>query len=464
MNASRALAEDMTALTFETMSPADVEQVNRLLLDYMGVAYGGVQLPWAVGLRNWASRFEGTGEAGLLGSGTRTAAHVAALVNGATAHGYELDDTHDASTSHPGGVIISAALAVGAEVGATGPELIAAIAAGYEAMARIGMAANAAEGMEFGHHPTAMLGGFGAGTAAARLMKLDVAGLLTSWGFVLSLTGGSMQFSDEPAGTMVKRCHAGFGAKNGVLAAEFAGLGLSAPQSAIDGKYGYLALYGKHPDVGRLTKSPGTPLEIHRISLKPYSCCRLFHSLIDGLGEVTDGHRVDLDSIEHIHVRGPRAIPEQHMLRRPTSVMAAQYSLPFVVGATLAFGPKRYDAYRTENLKDGRILRLADLVDASADAAIEAHFPEHFGTAVEMRFKDGTVRSATVLDSVGTPARPMSVAQIRDKASGLISQVDPGFSLDALADSIWSIASTGSWSEMAKLVMRAPDGSEARIQ
>ncbi len=86
------------------------------------------------------------------------------------------------------------------------------------------------------------------------------------------------------------------------------------------------------------------------------------------------------------------------------------------------------------------------------------------GLFAEMRFKDGTVRSATVLDSVGTPARPMSVAQIRDKASGLISQVDPGFSLDALADSIWSIASTGSWSEMAKLVMRAPDGSEARIQ
>ncbi|MGF7160387.1 2-methylcitrate dehydratase PrpD [Rhodoligotrophos appendicifer] len=455
MDHSQSLARELMELRFEALSEADVDQVKRLMLDYFGVAYGGVNLPWAVNLRKWADRFAGTGQAGLLGSPIRVAPHVAGLVNGATAHGYELDDTHDASTSHPGGVVITAAMAVAEDRGASGPAVMAAITAGYEAMARIGMAANAPEGMEFGHHPTAILGGFGAATAAAKLMGLDTSQLLTAWGHMLSLTGGSMQFSDEPAGTMVKRCHAGFGAQNGILAAELAEAGISAPQRAIDGKYGFLALYGKHPKPERLAGSGGA-WEIHKISLKPYSCCRLFHSLIDGLGEVTDNYTTDLGQIAKIHVRGPKAIPDQHMLRRPSSVMAAQYSLPFVVGATLAFGPRRYDAYREENLSAASILGLADLVEASADAEIEAHYPEHFGTGVDLTLKDGRTRSATVLDSIGTPARPMSRPDIKAKGQGLIAPVDRDFDMDRLEAGIWALGGADSVSALSGLVMRRP--------
>lgn len=433
---SRSLAEELTALRYADLSEQDVEQTQKLILDYMGVAFGGCDLPWARALREWAGRFEATGRAGVLGSRMRVSAHIAALVNGATAHGYELDDTHDASTSHPGGVVISAAFAAAAQSGAGGEDLLAAIVAGYEAMARIGMAANAPEGMEAGFHPTAILGGFGAAAAAARLYGIGTGGMLTAWGHTLSLTGGSMQFSDEPAGTMVKRCHAGYAAMNGVLAAELAAAGLSAPQRALDGKYGYIRLYGRHPAPEKLEKAAGAPLEINRISLKPYSCCRLFHSLIDGLGEVTDGYASDLDSIRSIHVRGPQAIPDQHMLRRPSSVMAAQYSLPFVVGATLVFGPRRYDAYREDHLDHPGILAVADRVEASADAEIERHFPEHFGTAVDMTFADGTTRSATVLDSIGTPARPMSIEDVKAKASGLIAAVDREFDVDRLHDAV----------------------------
>lgn len=57
--------------------------------------------------------------------------------------------------------MISAAFAAAAQSGASGEELLAAIVAGYEAMARVGMAANAPEGMDAGFHPTAIVGGFG---------------------------------------------------------------------------------------------------------------------------------------------------------------------------------------------------------------------------------------------------------------------------------------------------------------
>jgi 2-methylcitrate dehydratase PrpD len=257
---------------------------------------------------------------------------------------------------------------------------------------------------------------------------------------VLSLAGGSMQFSDEEEGTTVKRLHAGYAAQNGVLAAEFAARGIGAPARALDGKYGFLALYAKEPKLSDLTIPAGAPLQIHRISFKPYSCCRLFHSLIDGLREVSDDFSVKLESIARIDVRGPGVIFEQHMLRRPTSVMAAQYSLPFVVGATLVYGPHRYDSYREDKLADRAILSLADLVEGKADAEIEAHYPAQMGTSVEIVLADGTRRSAKVMDSRGTAANPLSTDALYEKAEGLVRDVEPRVDLGAARATVWSDA------------------------
>src|SRR5687768_17373889 len=101
-----------------------------------------------------------------------------------------------------------------------------------------------------------------------------------------------MQFSDEPEGTPVKRLHAGHASQNGVLAAELAPRGVSTPARALGGKYGFFALYSKAPRPEELVVHAGVPLQIHRISIKPYACCRIFHPLIDGLPEVSDGFKM----------------------------------------------------------------------------------------------------------------------------------------------------------------------------
>jgi 2-methylcitrate dehydratase PrpD len=439
-NATLAFARRILQIGKSGLSDADRDQLRRLMLDCLGVSRIGATLAWTRSLIDWAGRFRGSGSAPVVGANFSVAPNIAALVNGTAAHGYELDDTHDASMSHPGSVVIPAALAVAAEVDAPADETLAAIACGYEAMARIGMAAVAERVIHDGHHPTALFGGFGAAAAAAKLLKLDEHGLARAWGHALSLASGSMQFSDEPEGTTVKRLHAGYAAQNGVLAAELAARGLGAPARALDGKYGFLNLYSEAPKVSELNVKSGEPLQIHVISFKPYSCCRLFHSLIDGLREVSDDFSLKPDAIERIDVRGPGVIFEQHMLRRPTSVMAAQYSLPFVVGATLVYGPHRYDSYREDKLADPAILRLADRVEGKADAEIEAHYPAHMGTSVEITRADGTRRSAKVMDSTGTAANPLSTDALYEKAEGLLRDVEPRVNLGAARDVVWSSA------------------------
>lgn len=468
MNLSQQLAERILAIRPAVLDARDVEEVSRLLLDYSGCAYSGTKQPAARALHRWAGAYAGSGACGLLAGGPRVPAPVAALVNGTAAHSYELDDTHDATLSHPGAVVISAALAVAAETGSSGAEVMAAIVAGYETVARIGAAANALNVIEYGFHPTALFGGFGAAAAAGLLRRVDADTLLCAWGHALSLASGSTQFSDEAKGTDTKRTHAGYAAQQGVLAIEFACAGVEAPRQPIDGKYGFLHLYGRDPRPERLTAQTAH-FAIHDISMKPYACCRQFHSAIDGLRDATSDFST-LDGIRGITIRGPRILEDQHMLMRPESPMAAQYSLPFVVGATLAFGPGRFDAFAAENLADKNILRWADSVRVEYDEELQACFPEHFGTEVEVEFADGRRETRRVLDSRGTPALPLSWEQIAEKADGLTAGMEPALDMERLQEAVRGLVVAPGTEELdvvlsadahARHVMVAASGSAA---
>jgi len=437
------LAENLAALNYAALSSADQTQIKRLVLDHVGVCRRGAEQPWCLALREWAGRYAGSGASVVFATALRTAPNVAALVNASAAHGMELDDTHDSSVSHPGAVVIATALALGIQHQISGGEIMAAIAAGYEAMGRAGRAVGASDVIEFGYHPTALFGGFGAAATAGKLLGLDGRGIASAWGLMLSMAGGSMQFSEDPLGTTVKRLHGGYGAHNGILAAEFAALGIAGPSRALDGRYGLGRLFGQHPNFEELVRPNDAPLEIHRISMKPYPCCRLFHSTIDALRDVTENFFLDPDQISEIRVGGPAIMCTQHMLRRPVSVMAAQYSLPFSLATSLVFGPDVYEAYGEDKFEDARILRLADKVDAVEDSEMEAAFPEHFGSWVELRTLNGETRRADMLDSIGTPARPMDTAALQDKIAGLLAPLDAVPEISEITGAVESLEQEG---------------------
>lgn len=447
-----AFAERLVGITAASLTDVDLEQVHILFLDFCGVAFAGSLRPHVQKVRRWAASRAVADGAGVIGSDVVVAPETAALVNGMAAHSFELDDTHDRSMSHPGAVVFSAALAVARECNASGAEFAAAVVAGYEAMTRVGMAANAGELIRRGYHPTALVGVFGAAAAAAKLISNDVDLLLRSWGHALSLAAGSMQFSDESAGTDVKRLHPGYAAHGGVLSAQLASAGVSAPARALDGKYGVLALYGVDADP-RLLKEEGTAYQIHAISLKPYSCCRLFHSLIDAIGEATLDVDVSPDNISRLVVRAPRIVVEQHMMRKPQSSMAAQYSMPYAVGATLAFGPTDFTAYESQHFDDTRISSYSDIVEVQVDRQLEDEYPNHLGSGIDIEFRDGSIRSVTVLDSKGTPSNPMSRPSVVDKLKGLFRDTE-ALDADDLDEAVGSALRAESLQAIDRRIMR----------
>ncbi|PPR64923.1 MAG: hypothetical protein CFH10_00095 [Alphaproteobacteria bacterium MarineAlpha4_Bin2] len=447
-----ALAEELANLEYDQFSGEDIEQIQRLILDYSAVSLCGSIQPWGRILTAWGQN-NGAGSSMLIGSGYRVSASTAGLVNGTSAHGYELDDTHDKSMSHPGTVVISASFAIGNNIGATGKEVMTAIVAGYEAMTRIGMAANPVKVIEFGRHPTCLFGPFGAATAAGRLLGLDGRGIAKAWGIALSMASGANQFAFEPKGTMVKRMHGGIPAQNGITAAQLSHLGLEGPVKGIEGEMGFLHLFGKEPRPEQLRKGGNEAFEVHNISIKPYSCCRKFHSLIDALGEATGGFELDASAIDRITVYSPETAITSHQMKRPDSVMAAQYSMPYIVGATLAYGPTRFDAYGDDHHNDDRILELIDRVEARHESSFDALVPAKMPNRVDLHLRDGSTRSAEILDSRGTPIHPLSTDGVLEKARALCETVDPNIDLEGIVAVVEQFVDCDNVTELTDLLV-----------
>ncbi|WP_162906844.1 MmgE/PrpD family protein [Algihabitans albus] len=424
------LARHLCGWSDADLSEADWTQLSRLLFDHAAVALRGAEEAWSQALAEHARPTAGSGAAQVLGTGFACPPALASMANATSAHALELDDTHDVSVSHPGAPVIASALAVASEAASeaetppTGREIARAIAAGYETTARLGAAVGAGEMLERGFHPTAVFTTFGAAATAALLYRLPPEALAAAWGLALSMTGGSMQFSEDAQAPEVKRLHAGIAAQRGITAADLVRKSLWGPSRAFDGRYGVLALYGSAPDPERLTAGLGAPQAIHDISFKPYPCCRLFHAGLDALATVTDDFTLPLESIASLSFGGPGLVVEQHMQRRPASKMAAQYSLPFTVAAALLDGPESLEGFAVDALVSPARHRLCDLVEARTDESLEAAFPRHFGMSVELDLTNGERREARVLDSLGTPRRQMSRAHFARKFERLNPGVD----------------------------------------
>jgi 2-methylcitrate dehydratase PrpD len=299
----------------------------------------------------------------------------------------------------------------------SGPDLLAAIVAGYEVQGRIGMHIGQAL-IERGVHPTASLGVFGAAVAAGRLLALDNAAMASALGIAASMSAGLMQFSQDPSGTMVKRLYGGLPAERGVLAAQLAASGYTGPRESIEGRFGVARVLADHP-IGEIASIPGQGFVIDEVSVKLYACCRNFHALIDAARWCLAQAPAAEAEIERVEVRGPRAMIEHHLEARPRSTMAAQYSLPFTTAVALLGDASDPSWFGDAARDDPALLALADKVVPVHDEAFQRAFPAHFGGGIALVRRDGSRLEHRVLDSRGTPAQPADRATLHAKFAAM---------------------------------------------
>ena len=79
--------------------------------------------------------------------------------------------------------------------------------------------------------------------------------------------------------------------------------------------------------------------------------------------------------------------------------------------------------------------------------------PAKMPHGVDVEMTDGTVRSAEVLDSLGTPERPLSDEGVARKARALLATVDPGIDLDGIIATVDSLPELDDIATLAGLLM-----------
>ena len=173
-----------------------------------------------------------------LGPHGAPSAPAAAFLNAWQMHNQEYDCLHEGAVVHAMATVLPAALAA-AELrgGASGAELIAAIAVGVDIAAGLGLASRA--GFRFFRPATA--GGFGAVAAAGRLLGLDRAALEAAFAWQLAQVSGTMQAHTE--GSPILPVQLAFNARAALQSCELARLGFAPARAVFEGPYGYLAVF-----------------------------------------------------------------------------------------------------------------------------------------------------------------------------------------------------------------------------
>lgn len=447
MTADPTISQQLGAFVETTRLP-DIplevaDSVGRRVLDTLGIAVAAAPLDTSRAARRWAHETGGRPAASAVGLPERTSAPVAAFVNGVLAHSLDYDDTHLPSVLHPSAAVVPAALAAAERSGATGEELIRAVAVGLEVCVRLGMAGYDEVGknstyFEHGQHATSICGAMG-GTVAAAMVGGDEDAVRNSLGVAASMAAGIIE-ANRTGGT-VKRIHCGWAAHAAISAADLVRHGLTGPPTVLEGRFGFFQawLHGKF-DAAAVTDGLGTDWAVPGIFFKPYPANHFTHAAVDAATALR-ARGLGPDDIETLTLGVPaptlRTIGEPIEVKRtPETGYMAQFSGPYAVAVGLLGGSglgAGLDDYTDELARDPAMRAVMDKVDVVTDERCTRIFPRQFPAVLTARLTDGSEVVEEVLTTRGGPERPLSFGELTTKFRENAGRTLTGEQVDRLA-------------------------------
>ena len=426
MSVTERQAAFAAGLAFSDLPDEVVDYAKRLLLDTAGIAVGAEPRaasspPFFEGIRALDSGSGGT----VLATGESMAPEYAALLNGAMAHSLDYDDTHRASSLHPGAPVLPAALAAAERSDAPGADLLTGVVVGYEVTIRLGMAVDPESHYDRGFHMTATCGTFGATAAAGSVLGLDAEVIESAMGINGSQAAGSLQFLEN--GGWNKRAHPGLAAHRALLALALAEAGFAAANEPIEGARGFLRGYSDDPHPELATAGLGEEWETPRTGLKPYPCCRYMHNALDQLLGIAETEDVSSHQIEAVHVRMPAAgvgLTGDPTNTYPESFVDGQFSMPFGAGLAFARRSATVDDF-IEEIEGGvsdDVKRVIDRTTVGSGGWVAEAFPEKWAVEVTVETADGTYTRESDY-ARGEPENPMTWEEVVEKYESLTEPV-----------------------------------------
>ena len=425
------LADWLAATTLDEIPAAVRERAVHLVLDGLGCALIGAQLPWSRTAVEAVLAMEGTGDTPLIGWGRSTSAPAAAVLNGTFVQGFELDDYYPAAPLHSTSLLLPALLSTLSQVGpVSGADFLRATILGCETGTRVGLALHGPQMLSRGWHSGSVFGTHAAAAASGALRGLDAASFEDALGLAGTQSAGLMAAQYE---AMSKRMHHGLAARNGFYAAGLAQGGYTGIKRVFERPYGgFLSTFGEghDPDASQITKGLGTEWNTTGITVKVHAAMGGLHPAIDAVLGLTAGRGLGADEVESIRIEVPTAIHHHGWWppERPLTTIGAQMNIGYATAVALLDGAVRPEQFTPARIDADDVWRLIARTEVGEvnEQQDPAWNQPGYNTRVTIALRTGEVLTRALNQPHGGPDDPLTDEEIRAKYRTLTAAViDP---------------------------------------
>ena len=438
------LAEYACALRFEDLSKNVVHEVKRRVIDSLGCALGAWNEEPCVIARKVASDFSARQGSTIIGTNHKAPPDWAAFANGCCIRYFDYNDTYlSKEPAHPSDNI-SAALAVAESVGATGRELITAIALAYEVQCRFCDAASIrARGWD---HVT--YGTFSTALASAKLMKLDPKNTRHAVN-IAGVAGAAMRQARVGELSHWKGVAFATAARHGVFSALLARAGMTGPGPIFEGQMGFekqlgvsLGNVGEKFAVPFAKNDQGPASMILRTSIKFWPAEYHSQSAIEAAlflrQQIGKGVEVKSMTIES-HDASVDIIGSEPEKWKPETRETADHSLPYITAIALIDGEVTEKQFQPERFKDPKILKFLENVKVERNAELSAMYPDAVANIVRVELADGRQLSKRVDYPMGHAKNPLKDSEVERKFFALVKPELGETRAKKIVDLVWKL-------------------------
>jgi len=412
---------------FSDFPEAVIRKAKLCLLDSIGCILGGYASEPGRKVAD-LMRDLGGHDATILGTRLKAALPNAALANTYMANVLDYDDTY---RGHPGCTIIPPAIAGGEMMGASGKDVLTAVIIGYEVHSRVTRAMYQAPATIDKISGVACQT-FGSVTSASKILSLQASGILDALGIAGATAPVQSNSKTGGAENVPPTMKVGFYACSsvGTTSALMAKRGIGGPHNILDGETGFWRMIGaKRCEFDELIRDLGREYEILNVAFKPYSCCRWFHSSLDGLLSMAQEHGITIENLRKIKAKtmGGKGHLDYMKNARPANFVAAEFSLPYSMAVALTGLNPGPDWISEKTMSDKLILETAAKAECSfrqknakTASVDEIH---NWPATVELALNDGSILSNSVEYPKGSPRNPLTDEELSAKFVRLATHV-----------------------------------------
>jgi len=440
------------ALSYESLPPDVIHQAKRCLLDALGCAIGAYDAPGRPMCETMVKELGGVEEATIFGSGLRTTAPNATLVNCFLVRFLDYNDLGGGGHNSDS---IPAILAISEREKAKGQDFLTSLVISYELGARFIEAAGEVHALDKKGWTIDIRGGLTMPPALGKLMGLNEEQIANAIGACAcrSLPLGILD-TDREENLMSKNLRFGWVAHDAILSCMLAKQGFTGPIRVVEGENGLSqVLLRGELDLQQLLDFSGWRILDTRHKVLCFNVTTIGHVL--ATLAIVKEYNLKADDIVAVRIKTTlrEACHTTTLSKKyPRNAESADHSAFYANAIAIKEGSIGPEAFDPQKFTDPVVLNLIEKITVDYDPSLP-----QFGGISEITTKDGRFFHKRVDNPHGLGNDPLTDGELEDKFREMALKYIGEERIQKIFDTVWNLESLEDISKLTRLMVFSPE-------